>query len=282
MESGPCLGWMEAVVSMSHESASRSTPDHPPPDFAGTDGGDLIGAAIRHLGGSLSGNGTASWSIPIARQKESLREWAGSVGLLLKANDLPSKSVRGGMEHDLFHDEGTDRYFKVTRQGIFGLSPGMDLAMVSSSQDARRFQLWEATPLEYLERLRLHNELVPGINRLEGIICQANDDLAVVTSQPRFDIHPVSAEEITDWFAAQGFRRVTDSAYYREEDNLGIFDAHDKNVVRAGEILIPFDVIPCHPEGGFLRFIADTLAAGHRLSVVRTVTTGKSPLAGKP
>jgi len=67
--------------------------------------------------------------------------------------------------------------------------------------------------------------------------------------------------------------KITDSAYYRREDNLGVFDAHDKNLVRAGDDLIPFDVIPCHPAGGFLAFIEETLAAGHRLRAVRTVTT---------
>jgi hypothetical protein len=86
----------------------------------------------------------------------------------------------------LFHDEATDRYLKVTRNGVFGLSPGIELALVSSSQDARRFHLWEASPLE---------------------------------------------------------------------------------------CLIPFDVIPCHPGGGFLAFIEETLSAGHRLRAVRTVTT---------
>ena len=35
----------------------------------------------------------------------------------------------------------------------------------------------------------------------------------------------------------------------------------------------PFDVIPCHPAGGFLAFIEATLAAGHTLRAVRTVTT---------
>ena len=60
------------------------------------------------------------------------------------------------------------------------------------------------------------------------------------------------------------------------EDNLGVFDAHDKNLVRAGKVLIPFDVIPCHPAGGFLVFIQETLAAGHSLRAVRTVTTARS------
>ena len=173
----------------------------------------------------------------------------------------------------MFHDETTDRYFKVTRNGVFGLSPGIELALVSSSQDARRFHLWEASPVEYLERLHLQNLLVPGLNRLEGVIHQINGELAIVTSQPRLEIIPVKTAEIDAWFSSRDFEKVAESGYYRREDNLGVFDAHDKNLVRAGEDLIPFDVIPCHPGGGFLAFIEETLTSGHSLRAVRTVTT---------
>lgn len=191
------------------------------------------------------------------------------MGLLLSPEDLPRKALRGGQEHELWHEEGEDRIWKLTRDGVFGMQPGIELALVSSAEDARRFHLWEATPLEYLERLALHNLLVPGINRLEGVILQP-DDMSIVTSQPRFEIVAVSTAEIDAWFDSLGFLKVTDSAYYREADNLGIFDAHDKNLLRCGDTLVPFDVIPCQPAGGFLQFIRDTLAAGHSLRAVRT------------
>ena len=160
----------------------------------------------------------------------------------------------------------------MTRNGVFGLSPGIELALVSSDQEARRFHLWEASPVEYLERLRLQNLLVPELNRLEGIIDQGHD-LSIVISQPRFDITAVTQDEITAWFALNGFQNIAPSAYYRAEDNLGVFDAHTKNLVRFEDTLIPFDVIPCHPAGGFLQFITDTLATGHTLSAIRTITT---------
>ncbi|MGN6553674.1 MAG: hypothetical protein ACTHLW_08125 [Verrucomicrobiota bacterium] len=193
--------------------------------------------------------------------------------MLLTPDWLPTIPLRGGQEHDLYHDTLSDRYFKVTREGVFGFSPGIELALVSSGEDARRFHLWEATPVEYLERLALHNQLVPEINRLEGVLDQPDGDMAVVTSQPRFDIVPVTESEIDAWFAGLGFTRITRSAYYRADDNLGVFDAHDKNVVRAGTSLIPFDIIPCRPAEGFLKFIEDTLAAGHTLTAQRTATT---------
>jgi hypothetical protein len=254
------------------------SPDAPEPNPAAreasahsrADGAHLILAALDHLGGLSSAGVSTSGPPSLSRQKKDLREWARGLGLLLDAALIVPRLERGGQEHDWFR-EG-ERVFKVTRDGIFGLSPGIDLALVSSDMEARRFQLWEASPIEYLERLLLQNELVPGLNRLEGIIDQG-DDLAMVTSQPRFDIVPVTQKEIDTWFAAQGFEKVTPCGYYRSEDNLGVFDAHAKNLVRFEDTLIPFDVIPCRPAGGFLQFIADTLAAGHTITAVRTVST---------
>lgn len=254
---------------MSHAAPTSQPAPGDPAAHSRADGADLVLAALDHLGGISSASGGASGPPSLARQKEDLREWARSLGLLLNPG-LLRRFERGGQEHDFFR-EG-ERVFKTTRDGIFGLSAGMDLALVSSDMDARRFQLWEASPIEYLERLMLQNELVPGLNRLEGVIDQG-DDLAIVTSQPRFDIVPVTLAEIDAWFAALGFEKVTACGYYRTADNLGVFDAHAKNLVRFEDTLIPFDVIPCRPAGGFLKFIADTLAAGHSVSAVRTVTT---------
>jgi hypothetical protein len=83
---------------------------------------------------------------------------------------------------------------------------------------------------------------------------------------------------LNNWFASLGFVKITDAAYYRAEDNLGVFDAHDKNLVRADEdVLVPFDVIPCHPAGGFLAFIEEAHTAGHTLRAIRAVTTHRQP-----
>lgn len=233
---------------------------------------DLITEALAHLRGGLSGDESTPWPPSLARQEAGLTKWAQGLGLLLAPDDLPAKTVQGGQEHDLWHDESTDHYWKSTRNGVFGLQPGIELALVSSGEDARRFHLWEASPLEYLERLHLHNQLVPGLNQLEGIIVQPGE-VIIVTSQPRFDIVPVTSDEIDSWFASLGFEKITSAAYYREADNLGVFDAHERNLVRFEDTLIPFDIIPCQPAGGFREFIADTLTAGHHLQAVRTTHT---------
>jgi hypothetical protein len=253
------------------DEARDSIEDSPSAQRAGG-GEDRVLAALAHLRRSLPGDGSASGPGSFASQEACLTEWATGLGLLLNPHDLPAKAVKGGQEHDLWHEEATDRYWKLTKNRVFGLNPGIELALVSSAEDARRFHLWEATPLQYLERLDLHNLLVPGLNRLEGIIAQPGD-LSIVTSQPRFDIVAVTQQEIDDWFASLGFQKVTTAAYYRADDNLGVFDAHDKNVIRAGDTLMPCDVIPCQPDGGFLDFIRDTLAGGHSLRAVRTTHT---------
>lgn len=250
----------------------ESPPDSPP-SLPGDDGDDRVVAALDLLRGGSAGDGSPSGQASLASQKARLEEWAKGLGCLLDSSGISPRLVRGGQEHDVFA-EG-DRFFKVTRCGVFGLNPGIDLALVPAGQDARRFHLWEATPLEYLERLRLQNLITPGLNRLEGILIE-EDGLALCISQPRLDLIAVTQAEIDAWFVAQGFQIVTSAAYYREEDNLGVFDAHDKNVVRSpvdAAILIPFDVIPVQPDGGFLDFIRDTLALGESLTVVRTTHT---------
>jgi hypothetical protein len=233
----------------------------------------FVESALEHLRRGIPPNRDSHQAPPLHRQKNDLVEWAENLGLLLTIDQLPETAVRGGQEHDIFHDLGSDRYFKVTRSGIFGMCPGVELSMVSLSPDARCFHLWEATPLEYLERLFLHNLLVPDLNALEGIIHQADGDLAIATSQPRFDLCEVGQEEIDLWFQSQGFRKITDAGFYRAADNVAVFDAHEKNVVRAGGTLVPFDIIPCQPGGGFLEFIEETLDRGESLQAIRKITT---------
>jgi hypothetical protein len=95
---------------------------------------DLIRAALDYLRRSLPPDSGASGAPTVARQKADLCEWAKSLGLLLTPDLFPAIPVRGGQEHDLFHDTVTDRYFKVTRNGIFGLSPGIELAFIGEAQ----------------------------------------------------------------------------------------------------------------------------------------------------
>ncbi len=124
--------------------------------------------------------------------------------------------------------------------------------------------MWEATALQYLIRLSLHNKLVPGLNRFEGLVEHSEGGFGILTSQPRFEIDPASDEEIEEWFGINGFQRVTTYGYFNEPENIGIFDAHDRNVIKIDDAsgLLAFDVIPCHPNDALPGFLLSALEMG--------------------
>jgi hypothetical protein len=259
-----------------HEPKPKDQTHHLPAD----DEGDLIGAALTHLGAVLSGHGDSYWQTNSSRQETVLTEWAENLDILLNPEDYLPYLVRGGQEHDVIKDDVSQLIIKVTRSGSFGLEPGIELALVASDEDPRRFHLWEASPYSYLQRLYLHNQLIPGINTLVGIIVLPNQsgsrEISIVSSQPRFDINPVNETEIATWFTSLGFSQINNTSYYREKDNLAVFDAHDKNVLRSTldpSILIPFDVIPCHPAPKFLDFIQTAISENISLNTIRTTHT---------
>jgi len=53
------------------------------------------------------------------------------LGLLLKPDLIIPRLERGGQEHDIFRDG--ERVVKVTRYGVFGLSPGIQKEDFSAS-----------------------------------------------------------------------------------------------------------------------------------------------------
>lgn len=245
-------------------------PSPSPAGFPGNHAEGAIDAAISHIRGILSASGESLGSPSFAGVEASLRQWAGDLGALLDPADVLPHLKKGGQEHDIFERDG--RVYKVTKNGFFGLDPGLDVALESTGTERYRFTLWEATPLQYLERLRLQNLLVPGLVRLEGVL-DLGAELAIVTSQIRFNLIPVTTQEIDDWFHIQGFTRIASSSYYRPTDGLAVFDAHDKNVIRFENTLIPFDVIPCLPDPEMLRQIQHVLESGVELNPVRTAHT---------
>ena len=141
--------------------------DTSPADLPTGDGEDRIVAALAYLERSTEAGGEAPWKTSPSRQEARLREWADSLGLLLDPAAILGQLQRGGMEHDII--PGEQRFLKVTRLGVFGYTPGLELALVSSSEEARRFHLWEALPHQYLERLHLQNTaLTPGVEYPRG------------------------------------------------------------------------------------------------------------------
>lgn len=111
---------------MSDKTEPDTAKTHPPAGYSRANGAGLFVAALDFIRGSISPNrGSCGWP-NLARQEKILLQWASNLGLPLNPSDLPSKTIVGGQEHELFHETASDRYIKVTRNGIFGLSPGIE------------------------------------------------------------------------------------------------------------------------------------------------------------
>ena len=105
-----------------------------------------------------------------------------------------------------------------------------------------------ATPLEYLERLVLFNDVFGDDIRLVGVI--AEPEPAIVTTQPVIRGRHASPAEIASCMAALGFAPVDDvvldrrdsTSFFGAADGVAVFDAHGENVL-AGEMgIAPIDL----------------------------------------
>lgn len=115
------MSLFSAPANIITSESEPSTPDpRPSAHQRGEDGKDLILAALDFLRGVSETGGSPFGSPTLASQKENLRQWADRLGLLLDSEIITPKLTRGGQEHDLVR-EG-ERVFKVTRNGVFGLS----------------------------------------------------------------------------------------------------------------------------------------------------------------
>lgn len=101
-----------------------------------------------------------------------------------------------------------------------------------------------ATPLQYLDRLEMHNRCFGrsvdflGLVRLKG-------GLSIVTSQIFLSGGKPSIAQIASFMGEHGFRKLADeNAYCRPDDKLAVFDAHARNYALVEGVPVPFDVIP--------------------------------------
>ncbi len=141
---------------------------------------------------------------------------------------------------------------KITYPGQFGLRMRFTLKPgVMPKRLADAIGLMPATPLEYLDRLALHNELFGRSMRFHGLLRQEKG-WSFVVSQIFLRGEKPSIAQIAAFMAENGFRKLGDeNAYFRQSDHLAVFDAHARNFVLVDGIPVPFDVIPQYVSGRF-------------------------------
>jgi hypothetical protein len=138
-----------------------------------------------------------------------------------------------GYEHEVWfpQESGSDsKVIKATYGNCFGHLPDGT----------------EATPLGYLERLVLCNQVLGDQISLLGIEESRPGVIRVVTAQPAIHGHPAEMQEIARFFLGSGFERRRwgkNVVWFRSSDGIVASDTHGGNVLRTdGGALVAIDV----------------------------------------
>jgi hypothetical protein len=219
-------------------------------------------AAVREfrsvLGAGGGVQGQAGGADPdILTQLRGLQRWADARGGLLDGNAWLRAAQKGGAEHFIYHDDQSERVIKLTFPGQYGLRMRQvvrSTGLPTTLGDV--IGLKPATPLEYLDRLALHNTLFGQSVHFLGIVPHKGG-LSFAISQVFLRGTKPEVRQIADFMAHHGFRKLRgENAYYRAEDSLAIFDAHARNYALVDGVPVPFDVIPQYVDGRFEALLA--------------------------
>lgn len=173
-------------------------------------------------------------------QRGELIRWAETRRLILDPSGFGGTPRTGGAEHDVW-TEGAE-FWKITRPDHFGWT-------VLPGDDGDPYRAY-ATPLEYLERWRLANELFGDRARLRGIVI-CDQGVSVVISHPAIGGADAASYQIRRLFEGFGFRMVPgfalgaslDSSFYHPELRMAVFDAAGDNFVVSRGMPVPVDVM---------------------------------------
>lgn len=97
-------------------------------------------------------------------------------------------------EHDVIFDPATGRWWKYTKPNAAGYG-------IEWGADGTPYMI-SAFPIEYLQRLRLQNDLFGDDIQLEGLWLDPNGAWRIVTTQPDVDGIPATLDELTNAFLA--------------------------------------------------------------------------------
>ena len=226
---------------MPHETGHL--PDRPEGDAQGA-----LESAARHLRATPRPGGTSalgSRKIFRGRQERDLLAWAEENHCLIPAAAFPRDLRAGGEEHRIATPGDGARYWKFTHPGRCGFT------IVIGEETGQQPELTYALPLEYLERLEIHNSLFADRIYLEGIALEG-EQLVIVTSQPAVIGGPVTHDEMVAFMAKLWFQplrglslgRPGALAFYRDLDEVAAFDAHPGNFVKDDNgVVLPIDLV---------------------------------------
>lgn len=217
-------------------------------------------AALAHLRGGYGaspGIKESGWFTRLEFEEHELLQWARDAGCLGGERELMPPSPADGEEHRVRFDEPSGRWFKATHPETYGAAPQIsyDLDPVTN-RPAKRLVMGKGTPMIYLERWSLFNAVFGDDVRLERIL-PAGYGLSILVSQRDITGEAPTLEEIAAFFHERDFVPVPSSqdAFYRAADDVLALDAHQANLVRTGEGIVPIDIPVFRPDEDISRWL---------------------------
>lgn len=193
----------------------------------------------------LQGGATSYW-----QDIRLFREYASERGLGCLPDQIPELSRAPddeGNEHQVWFQPETDTYLKVTWPDFFGL-------LVIYRPDEEE----QASPIAYLERWHLHNELFGDTVRLVGVL-EEDGRLRLIIQQQAIAGEPATLEQIHDFFTGNGWRRFSvggEVAYFDPERQVVISDTHRGNLILMYDrLLAPIDLRVQRLQGSLLDYV---------------------------
>lgn len=115
-----------------------------------------------------------------------------------------------------------------------------------------------ASPIAYLERWQLHNELFGDSVEFLGVL-EDHGRLRMVIQQKAIEGVPASLQQINDFFTRSGWKRFfanDEVAYFDPERNVVISDTHRGNIILMEDgLLAPIDLRVQPLSGALLDYV---------------------------
>jgi hypothetical protein len=174
---------------------------------------------------------------------------------------IPASSA-DGEEHRVLLDRPSGRVLKATHPETYGGAPSLTYDMDDRGRPLTELVMSKATPMQYLERWLRFNEVFGDEVKLERIF-PAGYGISILVSQRDIRGEAPRMEEIAAYFSARGFVSVPSArdAWYRPADHLLALDAHQGNLVRTAEGIVPIDIPVHRPDRDVTQWLARTLRA---------------------
>lgn len=193
----------------------------------------------------LQGGATDYW-----QEIRLFREYAAERGLGCLPAGFPELNRAPddeGNEHQVWFRPDAHTYLKVTWPDFFGL-----LVLYRPDEEER------ASPIAYLERWHLHNELFGDRVSFRGVL-EDHGQMRMVIEQQAIGGVPATLEQIQDFFTSHGWQPFTvggEIAYFDPVRKVVISDTHRANLIQMADgLLAPIDLRVQPLSGAMLDFV---------------------------